>query len=81
MTTPSNTKPVDTIRDGNLKIAIWKNDTEHGVRYSTSGIVRSYKDKSDVWQETRDLSNGELLRAARLLNLAYDRTAELRSED
>lgn len=80
MTTQPNNKPVDTLRDGSLKIAIWANDTEHGVRYSTSGIVRSYKDKSDQWQETRDLSNGELLKAARLLNLAYDRIAELRAE-
>lgn len=81
MTTQSNNKPVDTLRDGSLKIAIWKNDTEHGVRYSTGGVVRSYKDKSDQWQETRDLSNGELLKAARLLNLAYDRIAVLRAEE
>ncbi len=81
MTTQSNNKPVDTLRDGSLKIAIWKNTTEHGVRYSTGGIVRSYKDKNDQWQESRDLSNGEILKAVRLLNLAYNRIVELRSED
>lgn len=67
-------KPLETLRRGALKIAIWSNSTDKGIRYSTDGVVRSYPDPNQEgqWKETRSLSNGELLQAARLLQLADD---------
>ena len=76
--TDSKNKPVDSIRDGSLTAAIWANQGENGTRYSVD-LTRSYKDTEDKWQTTHYLSNGEILRASRLLNLAYDRIIQLRS--
>ena len=50
--TDSKNKPVEQIRDGSLTVAIWANDSEHGTRYSVE-LTRSYKDKDDQWQTTR----------------------------
>ena len=76
--TNSNNPPVDRIKEGNLEIAIWANQTEKGTRYTTDGVVRSYTDAQGNWKKTRSLSNGEILRAARLLNLAYTRIGTLK---
>ena len=63
-------KPIAKIRDGALEISIWKNLTEIGTYYAADGVTRSYKVGED-WKKTRSLSNGELLAAARLHELAY----------
>ena len=78
----TNTKnqPVESIRDGSLSAVIWGNPSEKGTRYSVE-LVRSYKDSNDQWQNTSYLSNGEILRGNRLLNLAYDRITVLRRSD
>lgn len=77
MTNPPN-KPTETIRDGSMKAVIWGNPTENGTRYSVE-LVRSYKDEAEKWHDTNYLSNGEMLRGARLLTLAYDRVLQLRA--
>lgn len=80
MTTLSTNKPIQTLRDGSLKASIWGNRNENGVRYSVD-LVRSYTDEAGSWHDSRSFSNGELLRGARLLQLAYDRVLELRAAD
>jgi hypothetical protein len=70
--------PVAKIRDGNLEISIWENETEKGTRYAADGVIRSYK-VGEEYKNTRSLSNGELLRAARLHELAYTKILELRA--
>ena len=79
MTTETNT-PAAKIRDGSLEVSIWKNETEKGIRYTVDGITRSYK-LGDEWKKTKSLSNGEILRSARLLELAYTRITEFRKTD
>lgn len=78
-TTPTN-GPIDSLRDGSLKASIWGNRNENGVRYSVD-LTRSYTDEQGVWHDSRSLSNGELLRGARLLERAYDRVLDLRAAD
>lgn len=74
-------KPAAEIRDGRLKATIWRNETEKGAFYSTD-ISRGYKDKDDNWQDAKGgFSGAETLRVARLLEKAYDRELELRSDD
>lgn len=79
MTNSTNNQPVETLRDGSLKASIWGNRNENGVFYSVE-LVRSYTDEAGNWHDSRSLSNGELLRAARLLTRAYDRVLQLRAE-
>ena len=75
--TTENKAPVAKIRDQNLEISIWENETEKGTRYAVDGVTRSYK-AGEEWKQTRSLSNSELLRAARLHELAYTKILELR---
>ena len=70
--------PVAKIRDGSLEISIWENKTEKGTRYASDGVTRSYQ-VGEEWKKTRSLSNGELLRAARLHEMAYTKILELRA--
>lgn len=84
MTTSSqpNNKPVAEIRDGLIKIAIFKNPVKEGDGFRYSGkLTRSYRDAEDKWQETQYLSNSQYLRAANLLVQAYNRELELKAED
>lgn len=79
--TNSNNKPTETIRDGSMKVDIWRNKTETGTLYNTNGVLRSYTDKDGKWHDTRSLTNSENLRASRLLALADIRILELIAED
>ncbi len=74
MSQPSNNKPVSEVRDGSLKIAIFRNvPKEEGERARFSGkLTRSYRDAQGDWHDTEYLSGSEYLRAARLLEKAYD---------
>jgi len=74
-----NQKPINTIRDGALKATIWKNDSEKGSFYSVD-ISRTYK-QDDVYKDSHSFSGTELLRVARLANIAYDEIAVLRAND
>ena len=78
MTTQTN-KPIDTLRDGSLKATIWKNPSEKGSFYSVD-ISRTYK-QDEVFKDSHSFSGTELLRIARLANIAYDEIAILRSTD
>jgi hypothetical protein len=74
-------RPVDTLRDGALKLAIFRNRREQGDSYS---LVpgRIYTDeKTKKIRETSSLSGSEPLRMANLLNKGYERVAEYRERD
>lgn len=83
MTTNSNNQPVSEVRDGNLKIAIFRNDPkQEGDRPRYSGkLTRSYRDASGDWHDTEYLSGSEFLRAARLMEKAYDEEVSQRAAD
>lgn len=74
MSPSPNNKPVSEVRDGSLKIAIFRNaPKEEGERARFSGkLTRSYRDAQGEWHDTDYLSGSEYLRAARLLEKAYD---------
>lgn len=70
----NNNKPVSEVRDGTMKIAIFKNEPkEEGDRPWFSGkLTRSYKDANGDWHDTEYLTGSDYLRAARLMEKAYD---------
>lgn len=78
---PQNEKPVQTVRDGKLKIAIWRRQGSNGMFYSISAPTRSYQDQNNEWQETTSLSGAEILMAAKLLEEAYSCIKQLRQAD
>ncbi len=79
MTTTNPNKPAAVFRDGAIKVNIWANETDKGIRYSAE-LSRSYTDQQGQWHDTKYLSNGELLRAANLLVKAYNRQLQLKAE-
>jgi hypothetical protein len=79
----SNNKPVHEVRDGSLRIAIFRNDPkEQDQRPRYSGkLTRSYRDAQGEWHDTEYLSGTEYLRAARLMLQAYDAELAQRAAD
>lgn len=76
MSKQTKQRPVETVRDGAIKAAIWKNESEKGAFFSVT-FARTYKDKDGDLQDTESFSGSQLLRLARLADKAYERTAKL----
>lgn len=74
----TNTKPIQTLRDGSLKAAIWKNTGESGDFYSVQ-FTRTWKDEQGGCRVNDSFSGSELLRIARLANVAYDEITRQRA--
>ena len=69
-------RPIETLRDRDLKLAIFRNRGERGDFYSMVP-GRIYTDeKTDKIRETSSLSGSEPLRLANLLNRGYERVSE-----
>ena len=64
-----NSRPSQEIRLGRIKAAIWKNDTEHGARYSVS-ITRIYK-AEERWESTTSFGRDDLPLVAKVADLAH----------
>jgi len=77
----ANNKPVDTLRNGRLKVTIWANRNKTSSEtYFTATLTKSYTDKKGEWKETTQLTGNEISRAGALLNKASKRVAELEAE-
>lgn len=72
-------RPVDTLRDGALKLAIFRNERETGASFSVRP-GRVYTDEAGNVRETGSLSGSELIRMSRLLEKGYDRIGEFRQQ-
>ncbi|MCP1469476.1 hypothetical protein J3E64_001151 [Sphingobium sp. OAS761] len=72
--------PRETLRDGNLKSSIWRNESENGAYYSAT-LSRTYKDKDGELRDTHSFSGPDLLRVSELARKSYERTQELRREE
>ena len=64
----TKTKPIHEVRLGCIKAAVWRNETETGVRYNTT-FSRLYKD-GDQWRTTDSFGRDDLL----LLGKVADQT-------
>src|SRR5690606_23954626 len=74
-------RPVETLRDGALKLAILRNRREQGDSYSLVPGRIFIDEKTGKIRETSSLSGSEPLRMANLLNKGYERVAEFRERD
>ena len=64
----AKTKPIHEVRLGHIKAAVWRNETEAGVRYNAT-FSRLYKD-GDTWNSTESFGRDDLL----LLGKVADQT-------
>lgn len=69
-------KPVDHLRDGQLKAAIWENQSEKGTFHSVT-FAKNYRDNEGNIKDTNRFSGTDLLKLSRLAEQSYDRTQEL----
>ncbi len=76
----SNTKPVDEVRIGAVKAAIWRNETDNGSRFNVT-FSRSYKDSEGNWKSTSSFRRDDLLVVAKVADQAHSRIFELRREE
>jgi len=76
-----NNKPAFSIRDGAIKLTCWANSGEGDKTFHSIDVVRSYKDSKDEWQETRQFSGSDILKAASLMQEAYSKIREIRTPE
>lgn len=62
-------QPTKEIRLGSIKAAVWKNDTEAGVRYNVT-FNRLYRD-GDSWKSTDSFGRDDLLLLGKVADQAH----------
>jgi len=65
----TKTRPVQEIRMGRIRAAIWQNQTDTGVRHNVT-ITRLYKDGDD-WKDTTSFGRDDLPLVAKVCDLAH----------
>ena len=65
----NKTQPIHEVRLGYIKAAVWKNETEAGVRYNVT-VSRLYKD-DDQWGSTESFGRDDLLLLAKVVDQAH----------
>ena len=71
--------PIEEIRIGTVKAAIWKNDTKGGVYYNVT-FSRLYRTDEGDWRESSSFGRHDLLALAKVADDAHTRVLELRGE-
>jgi len=69
--------PAFTLRDGRVKLTCWANINDKNETFYNVGIVKSYQDANQAWQDTTQLSGADILKSANLLTQAYNKIGEL----
>ena len=67
---PDKQMPAETLREGPLKAAIWRNESEHGAYHSVN-VTRTYKDKDGNLQDTHSMRGKDMLGLAELARRAH----------
>lgn len=62
-------RPVHTVRIGNIKAAVWVNDTASGTMFNVT-VSRSYKDGED-WKESGSFGFDDVLTLMKCLDMAH----------
>ena len=57
-------KPIHEVRLGAIKAAVWRNETENGVRFNAT-LTRLYKD-GEHWKSTDSFGRDDLLLLAKV---------------
>lgn len=72
-------RPEETLREGQLKAAIWRNDGETGAYHSVT-VARTYKDRDGNLQDTQSFRAKDMLGLAELARRAHHTTHDLDRE-
>ena len=76
----NTTKPLEEVRIGAVKAAIWRNVADMGNNsrpmYSVT-FQRLYRDGDNAWKSTESFSRDDLLLLAKVAERAFDRIHEI----
>lgn len=77
----STQTPIDEVRIGSLKAAIWQNQVgdDGAIRYNVT-FGRLYRADDGEWKTTRSFGTGDLLVLRKLANPVHTRIHELREQ-
>ena len=68
-------RPIISLKSHPIQVAVWENTKEGRTYYSTK-LTKRYKDEgSGEWKNTEYLSKDDLLKAAKLLCMAWQQIA------
>ena len=65
----NKTKPAHEIRLGAIKAAIWKNNTNNGIRFNAT-FTKLYRDQ-DQWKNTESFGREDLLALAKVADFVH----------
>jgi len=72
-------RPAETLHEGSLKAAIWRNESERGAYHSVT-LARTYKDQEGNLQDTSSFRAQDMLGLAELARQAHHHTNDLDRE-
>lgn len=75
----NKTKPIHEVRIGAIKAAIWRNETEAGVRHNVT-LSRLYKD-GEQWRSSDSFGRDDLLLVAKVADKAHSWICTGQEED
>ena len=75
----NKSKPVEEIRIGSIKAAIWKNSGESGSRFNVT-FQRLYRTEDGKWLSTPSFGRDDLLVLQKVANEAHTRVMQLIGE-
>lgn len=70
-------RPIDEVRIGRIKAAIWANPTENGVRHNVT-FSRLYKE-GDEWRDTDSFGRDDLLLLVKVADRAHTRICDMQA--
>jgi hypothetical protein len=72
-------QPVEEVRIGSIKAAIWRNQTENGLRFNVT-LQRLYRTEDGKWQSTTSFGRDDLLVLMKVADATHTRLMELIGE-
>ena len=78
--TQNKVQPVEEIRIGSVKAAIWRNEGEGGPRFNVT-FQRLYRAEDGKWQSTAGFNRDDLLVLMKVADAAHTRVIQLAGEN
>ena len=72
-------QPVEEIRIGSIKAAIWRNEGESGPRFNVT-FQRIYRDEEKGWRSTNSFGRDDLLVLMKVADATHTRVMQLLGE-
>ncbi len=75
----SKPQPIEEVRIGSIKAAIWRNDGDSGPRFNVT-FQRLYRSEAGKWQSTNSFSRDDLLVLMKVADATHTRVMQLLGE-